>query len=98
MAESEREYSFVQRIWVITGIVSLAIAVLLLLKTVFSVLLLVLAGALIAIFFRSLGGLIEKKTGWSSTASLLTATLGTLLLVVALVWLIGAKVVAQAAA
>lgn len=84
-----------QRVWIVTGIASFAVVMLLLLKTAFSVLLLVLAGALIAIFFHSLAGLIEKKTGWSSTVCLLISTIGTFLLIAAVCWLIGAKVQAQ---
>jgi predicted PurR-regulated permease PerM len=97
MPQKETEYSFVQRVWIITGIVSFAVVILLLLKTVFSVLLLVLAGALIAIFFRSLAGLIQKKTKWSSTVCLLISTIGSFLLIALVCWLIGAKVQAQVA-
>lgn len=97
MPQEEREYSFVQRVWIVTGIVSFTVVMLLLLKTSFSVLLLVLAGALIAIFFRSLAGLIQKKTKWSSTVCLLISTIGTFLLIAAVCWLIGAKVQAQVA-
>lgn len=86
-----------QRVWIITGIVSFAVVMLLLLKTAFSVLLLVLAGALIAIFFRSLAGLIKQKTKWPSTVCLLISTIGTFLLIAAVCWLIGAKVQAQVA-
>lgn len=97
MPTTGKEYSFVQRVWIVAGIVSLTAVVLLILKTVFSVLLLVLAGALIGIFFRSLAGLMEQKTGLSSTLSLLIAIIGTFLLITALVWLVGAKVQGQAA-
>ena len=97
MQEKESNSRFAQRVWIATGIISFAVVLLLLFKTIFSVLLLVLAGALIAIFFRSLAGLIEKKTGWPSTACLLISTLGTLLFVGGICWLVGAKVQAQIA-
>ncbi|MGZ3849060.1 MAG: AI-2E family transporter [Flavisolibacter sp.] len=91
----EKAYNFVQRVWIATGIVSFSVVMLLLLKTIFSVLLLVLAGALIAIFFRALAGLIQQKFGWPTTPSLLLSTIGTFLLIAAIVWLIGSKVAAQ---
>ena len=97
MSQIEKEYSFVQRVWLITGIVSISVVLLLLLKEIFSVLLLVLAGVLIALFFRSLAGLIEQKTRWSSTVCLLVSTIGTFLLIASVCWLLGAKVQAQVA-
>jgi predicted PurR-regulated permease PerM len=97
MSQIEKEYRFVQRVWLITGIVSISVVLLLLLKEIFSVLLLVLAGVLIALFFRSLAGLIEQKTRWSSTVCLLVSTIGTFLLIASVCWLLGAKVQAQVA-
>lgn len=97
MPQHEKSYSFVQRVWIVTGVVSFAVLLLLLLKTVFSVLLLVLAGVLIAVFFRALAGSIEKKTGWSSSICLLISTVGSFALIGLVIWLIGAKVQAQAA-
>lgn len=97
MQEMEPTYSFQQKVWIATGIVSFAVIMLLLLKTAFGVLMLILAGALIAIFFRGLAGLVEKKTGWSDTVCLIISTIGTLLIIAALSWLIGAKVTAQVA-
>lgn len=97
MAETRTEPGFASRVWIVTGIVSLTVVLLWLLKTIFSVLLLVLAGSLIALFFHALAGWIERKTGWSSKVSLLISTIGTFLLIIAVCWLIGAKVQAQIA-
>ena len=97
MAEVRPENHFVTRVWIVTGIVSLAVVLLLLFKTLFSVLLLVLAGSLIALFFQALAGLIHRKTGLAATPSLLISTIGTLLLIIGICWLIGAKVEAQIA-
>lgn len=97
MPANERQYSFIQKVWIVIGIVCFAVVMLFLLRTAFSVLLLVLAGALIAIFFRALAGLIEQKTGWNATVCLLISTIGTFLLIAATCWLIGAKVQAQIA-
>ena len=47
-------YTFPQRVWITGSIFALIIVVVLLLKATFSVLLLILAGILIAVFFRGL--------------------------------------------
>ncbi len=71
------------------------IIILLLLKATFSVLLLILAGTLIAVFFTGLSSLIERKTKWKSSLCLGISVIGTLLITIALFWLIGAKVQSQ---
>ena len=92
---NEDGYTFPQKVWITGGIFSLIVIVLLLLKATFSVFLLVLAGVLIAVFFRGLSGLIESKTGWKTGVCLAISTLGSLVLVSLLFWLIGAKIQAQ---
>lgn len=87
---------FQKRIWITVGIVALAVVVLWVLKAVFSVLLLILAGALIALFFRGLSGLIHRKTGLSEKASLPISVIGSLLLLVAFFWFTGARLQQQA--
>jgi len=89
-------YSFPQKVWIASGIVAFVMLVLLFLQTTFSVLLLVLAGALIAVFFRGLSALLRRKTGWKEGLCLAFSVIGTLLLVALLFWLIGARVQEQA--
>ncbi len=93
--KTEDSYSFIQKVWITGGIVSLIVIILLLIKATFSVLLLVLAGALIAIYFTGLSGLIFRKTKWKRGICLTISVLGTVLLVAALFWLIGAKLETQ---
>jgi predicted PurR-regulated permease PerM len=57
----------------------------------------VLAGVLIAVFFRGVSGLIQRKTKWKEGISLTISVLTTIILLALLIWLIGAKVQAQAA-
>ncbi|WP_207493467.1 AI-2E family transporter [Aridibaculum aurantiacum] len=87
---------FTKRVWIAVAITALFTVVLLLLKATFSVLLLVLAGVLIAIFFRGLANMICRKTNWKSGLCLTISIIGTFLLLAGLFWLIGAKVAAQA--
>lgn len=94
---SENNLSFQKKVWIVTGILALAIIFLLLLKVTFSVFLLVLAGTLIAIFFRGLSNLIQRKTKWKEGLCVAISIIGTLLIVAGLFWLIGAKVQGQIA-
>ncbi len=89
---TDNNYSFVQKVWIMGGIFALIVIILLLFKATFSVLLLILAGVLIAVFFRGLSGLICRKTKWKEGVCLAISIIGTLLILVALFWLIGAKV------
>jgi chromate transport protein ChrA len=59
--------SYHKKVWIKGGIYALIVIVILLFKATFSVFLLILAGALIAIFFLGLSGLIRRKTKWKQT-------------------------------
>ena len=89
------QLSFTKKVWIVGGIFALIVVVLLLIKATISVFLLILAGVLIAVFFRGLSGLICRKTHWKEGICLAISVIGTLLLIVALFWLVGAKVQSQ---
>jgi predicted PurR-regulated permease PerM len=95
MEENTTNESYVKKVWIKGGIYALIVVLLLFLKATFSVLLLILAGALIAIFFRGLSGLICRATKWKDGVCLTISVIGTLLLVVGIFWLIGAKLQSQ---
>lgn len=63
----------------------------------FNVLLLVLAGCLIAIFFRALSSKIQRKTKWKEGICVAISIISTFIIITALFWLIGAKVQSQMA-
>lgn len=87
----DKKYSFVQKVWIVGGIFALITVILLLFKKTFDVLILLLAGALIAIFFRGLSELIQKKSGWGAGISMTLSIAGTLLILGGIFWLIGAE-------
>lgn len=89
--------NFQKKVWITVGIVSFTLISLLVLKTTFNVFLLILAGTLIAIFFRGVSSFIERKTGFKENIAVLISILGTLLIVAGLFYLIGAKVQTQIA-
>lgn len=91
----QKEHSFVQKVWIAAAVVALTVVVLWLAKATFNVWLLVLAGVLIAVYFRGLSDLIQRKTKWKGTLCLALSILGSLLLLALLFWLMGAKIQAQ---
>src|SRR5437764_856054 len=88
---------FERSIWKICGIVALFIAVLWILKETFNVLLLVLAGILIALYFHGISKLINKKTNIPQNACVAISIAGTILAVSVLIYFTGARIQAQAA-
>lgn len=91
----DKKYSFVQKAWITVGILALILSILLIFKSTFSVFILVLAGALIATYFRGLAGMIQKKTQWKSWIAMTISVGGTLLLFTGIFWLIGSEAQSQ---
>lgn len=92
---STTDLDFQKKVWTTVAIVTLIIALLLFIYSTFSVLLLVLAGSLIAIYFRTLSSAIQRKTKWKEGITVAISIISTLLVVATLFWLIGAKVQTQ---
>ncbi len=93
--KSENISIFQKKVWITTAILAFVITVLLLVKATFGIFLLVLAGTLIAIFFRGLSNFIHRKTKWQEGICVAISIIGTLLIIAGLFWLIGAKVQMQ---
>ena len=95
METTDKQYSFPQKVWITGSVLALIVILIWLLKATFNVLLLILAGILIAVLFRGLAGLIERKAKWKHSVSLTVSILGSIILLVLLFWLIGSKVQSQ---
>lgn len=93
--DQDKNISFQKKVWITTAIITFTISALLLFKATFNVFLLILAGTLIAIFFRGLSDFIQRKTKWKENVCVAISILGTLFIVAGLFWLIGAKVQTQ---
>lgn len=92
---SAQDLNFQKKVWTTVAIFAFIIAVLLFFYTTFKVLLLVLAGSLIAIFFRGLSSLIQRKTAWKEGVCVALSILLSLSVMAGIFWLIGAKVQTQ---
>lgn len=83
---------FHKKVWIATAIVALTVIVLWIIKITFNVFLLILAGALIALYFRGLSGLIHRKLHLPEKWSLPIAIIGSLILLALFFWLAGSKI------
>jgi predicted PurR-regulated permease PerM len=89
--------SFSHKVWIVTGILTLSVIVVFVLKAAFSVLLIVLASILIAVFFHGLGDMIERITKLKHRYSVLIGVFITLSFVSGLFWFMGSTIQAQIA-
>lgn len=93
--QSQDTLTYSKKVWIAGGIFALLIVLLLLFKTLFSVLLLTLAGALFAIYFHECAGLFKKylhiPSGWSLALSIVI----NIALLVVFFWFVGARLQQQ---
>lgn len=92
---SEKQLSFSKKVWIAGGIFSLIIILLLLFKTIFSVLLLSLAGILIAVFFHGCANILHRNFHWNKKLCLIISVIVNMLIVVAFFWFVGARLQQQ---
>lgn len=87
--------TYQNKVWIAVSIFAFVTVLLLFMYATFNALLLVLAGTLIAVYFRGLASLVQRKTKWKESVCLGISIISTILLLVGLFWLIGAKVQEQ---
>jgi len=87
--------SFQQKVWIVCSITALFVALIWFFVATFSVFLLLLAGALIALFFHGFAQLIERKVRLSRRVSLLTSVILTFVIIISLFWFMGATIQQQ---
>jgi len=86
---------FTRKVWITMGIITIIVLLIFILKAAFNVLLMVFAGALMAIYFHGLANLLERKIRLSHRWCVLIGVLVTLLLVSFLFSFLGAKISTQ---
>jgi len=97
-ASGKEASTFTRRILKVVGITAAAVLLLLLIGRAFSVLLLIFAGVLMAVFFRQTAGALSSRTRLSGGWALAIVVVGVLALITVTVWLIAPRVSEQAAA
>ena len=89
------QLSYIKKVWIAGGIFTLFIIFLVLFKTLFSVLLLTLAGALFAIYFHGCAGFFKKLFHISSGFSLALSIILNMILIVTFFLFVGARLQQQ---
>jgi len=91
----DRKTTYIQKVWQAVGIVALFVSVILIARVAFSVLLMILAGSLIATYFHGLADLIERNTKWKRSWAMFCGASVTFIIVIALIWFMGTKIQQQ---
>jgi predicted PurR-regulated permease PerM len=93
----KKELSYIQKVWRTVAIVVLVVCVVLMMRLAFNVLLMVLAGSLIAIYFHGLGDLLQRTLHIRRKFAMIISVGGTFLLLLLTLWFTGSKIQAQIA-
>ncbi|WP_158800169.1 AI-2E family transporter [Pedobacter sp. L105] len=93
----EKELSYIQKVWQTVAIVALLVVVILIARVAFNVLLMILAGSLISVYFHGLGDLIQRKTKFTRPISMVISVAGSFIILGILLWFMGTKIQNQIA-
>ena len=93
--EVKKEIAYTVRVWQTVAITCLFIVVILIFRVAFNVLLMALAGVLMAVYFHGLADLVQQKTRANRKVAMTISVAGSVLLLVAMLWFIGAKMQTQ---
>jgi predicted PurR-regulated permease PerM len=94
---TKQELTYIQKVWQTVAIVALLVVMILIARVAFNVLLMVLAGSLIAVYFHGMGDLVQKNTRLSRGWSMLISVLGSFIILGLLLWFMGTKIQTQVA-
>jgi predicted PurR-regulated permease PerM len=92
---TKKELSYIEKVWQTVAIVALLVVFILIARVAFNVLLMALAGSLMAVYFHGLGDLIQRHTKLSRRLAMTISIAGTIIILGLLSWFIGAKIQAQ---
>lgn len=95
MNKTNESPSFQKKVWTVTAIVALFVVIIWIVKAIFNVLLLLFAGALIAIYFVGLAKLLERKLHWKHGICLAVSIVVSLLLLLGFFWFAGSSIASQ---
>jgi len=89
---TKKELSYISKVWQTVAIAALLVVFILVVRVAFNVLLMALAGSLMAVYFHGLGDIIQQKTGLSRRFAMLISVATTIIIIGLLSWFIGAKI------
>lgn len=87
--------TYTQKVWLTVGIVALLISAILIARVAFNVLLMILAGSLIATYFHGLADFIERRTKWKRPIAMVCGLSVTVLIMALIIWFMGTRIQEQ---
>ncbi len=97
-AEKPEKLSYTKKVWIAVGIIALVVTVIMLFKTLFSLILLILAGVLIANYFHGCANLLKRYLHLPAKLSIILSVFLNLLLLTGFFWFVGARIQQQVSA
>lgn len=91
----KKELTYTEKVWQTVGIVALLVVVILIARVAFSVVLMVMAGSLIATYFHGLGDLIQRRTKMRRKFAMIIGIFGSFIILGALLWFMGDRISTQ---
>lgn len=88
----KKELTYIQKVWQTVAIVALLVVVILIARVAFNVVLMVLAGSLIAVYFHGLGDIIERNSKLNRKVAMMISVAGSFTLLGLLLWFMGTKI------
>jgi predicted PurR-regulated permease PerM len=95
--ETTKNEVYANKVWQTVAILALFVVVILIIHVAFNVLLMALAGALIAVYFHGLGDVIQKRTKLSRRWAMIISIAGSFIILGTLLWFMGTKIQVQVA-
>src|SRR4051812_25541427 len=90
-----KELTYIEKVWHTVAIVALLVVAILIARVAFNVLLMILAGSLIAVYFHGLGDIIERRTKLSRRICMTISVVGSFAILGLLLWFMGTKIQGQ---
>src|SRR5476651_2470207 len=94
---TKKDLPYVTKVWQTVAIIALFVVVILIIHVAFNVLLMALAGALIAVYFHGLGDIIQRRTRLQRKWAMLISIVTSFLILGVLLWFMGTKIEVQIA-
>jgi predicted PurR-regulated permease PerM len=94
-SQQPAKLAFTKKVWITGGILALIVVCILLINTLFSVLLLILAGVLVAIYFLGFADILKKYLHCPARLSVVIAVIINIFLLIAFFWFVGDRLSTQ---
>jgi predicted PurR-regulated permease PerM len=95
LGKTPKELPYVLKVWQTVAIIALLVVTILVIRVAFNVLLMAMAGSLIAVYFHGLADMIERRTKLNHKFAMIISIAGSFIFIGILLWFIGSKIVTQ---